>query len=114
MSQFRRPSVRYGRTPEPATPYQKAAQVWDDRIGSARVQARNWRLAAFGNLILAAGLAVGLVWQAARGSVTPWVVQVDKLGQAQAVSPAAADYHPTASAAPQASGCGPFSHFLTQ
>ena len=95
MTQFRRPSVRYGRTPEPATPYQKAAQVWDDRIGSARVQARNWRLAAFGNLILAAGLAVGLVWQAARGTVTPWVVQVDKLGQAQAVSPAAADYHPT-------------------
>ena len=29
MSMFRRPSVRYGRTPEPETPYQKAAQVWD-------------------------------------------------------------------------------------
>jgi hypothetical protein len=47
---FRRASVRYGRTPEPETPYQKAAQVWDERIGSARVQARNWRLIAFGNL----------------------------------------------------------------
>ena len=45
---FQRPSVRYGRTPEPETPYQKAAQVWDERIGSARVQARNWRLMAFG------------------------------------------------------------------
>ena len=53
--QFRRASARYGRTPEPETPYQKAAQVWDDRIGSARVQARNWRLIAFGNLILAGG-----------------------------------------------------------
>src|ERR1700731_3166851 len=95
MTQFRRASVRYGRTPEPATPYQKAAQVWDDRIGSARVQARNWRLVAFGNLILAAGLAIGLIWQAARGTVTPWVVQVDKLGQAQAVAPATADYRPT-------------------
>src|ERR1700724_1434908 len=95
MTQFRRPSVRYGRTPEPATPYQKAAQVWDDRIGSARVQARNWRLGAFGDFILAGGLAGWLVWQAARGTVSPWVVQVDKLGQAQAVSPAAADYHPT-------------------
>ena len=52
---FRRPSVHYGRTPELVTPYQKAAQVWDDRIGSARVQARNWRLVAFGNLFLAAG-----------------------------------------------------------
>ena len=47
---FKRPSVHYGRTPEPVTPYQKAAQVWDDRIGSARVQAKNWRLMAFGCL----------------------------------------------------------------
>jgi type IV secretion system protein VirB5 len=51
---FKRPSVHYGRTPAPVTPYQKAAQVWDDRIGSARVQARNWRLMAFGSLILSA------------------------------------------------------------
>jgi type IV secretion system protein TrbF len=92
---FRRPSVRYGRTPEPETPFQKAAQVWDERIGSARVQARNWRLIAFGNLFLAAGLACGLIWQAARGTVTPWVVEIDKLGQAQAVGPAITDYQPT-------------------
>src|SRR6266404_2563465 len=92
---FKRPSVRYGRTPEPETPYQKAAQIWDERIGSARVQAKNWRLMAFGCLILAAGLAGGLVWQAARGTVTPWVVQVDPLGQAQAVAPANAFYQPT-------------------
>lgn len=47
---FKRPSSRYGRTPEPETPYQRAAQAWDDRIGSARIQARNWRLMAFGSL----------------------------------------------------------------
>lgn len=92
---FRRPSVRYGATPEPETPYQKAGQVWDERIGSARVQAKNWRLAFFAMLVLSSGLASGLVWQSARGTVTPWVVQVDKFGQAQAVAPAAADYHPT-------------------
>ncbi len=34
---FRRTLQRYGQTPEPVTPYQKAAQIWDDRIGSARV-----------------------------------------------------------------------------
>jgi type IV secretion system protein VirB5 len=93
--QFRRPSIRYGRTPEPETPYQRAAQAWDDRIGAARVQARNWRLIAFGNLVLAAGLAGGLVWQASRGTITPWVVEVDRIGQAQAVSSAIADYRPT-------------------
>ena len=92
---FKRSSVRYGHTPVPETPYQKAAQVWDDRIGSARVQARNWRLMAFGCLVLAAGLAGGLVWQAARGTITPWVVQVDRLGQAQAIAPADASYRPT-------------------
>jgi type IV secretion system protein VirB5 len=93
--QFRRPSVRYGRAPEPATPFQKAAQLWDERIGSARMQAFNWRLVAFGNLFLAAGLAGGLIWHAARGTVTPWVVEIDKLGQAQAIAPAVADYRPT-------------------
>jgi type IV secretion system protein TrbF len=92
---FKRPSVRYGRTPEPETPYQRAAQIWDDRIGSARVQAKNWRLMAFGSLLLSAGLATALVWQSLRGTVVPWVVQVDKFGQARAVAPAEADYQPT-------------------
>lgn len=95
MTPFSRPSLRYGTTPAPETPYQKAAQVWDERIGSARVQARNWRLIAFGNLVLAAGLATALIWQATRGTIVPWVVQVDQLGQAQAVAPAIADYKPT-------------------
>lgn len=95
MNLFRRPDVRYGRTPEPETPYQRAAQVWDDRIGSARVQARNWRLIALGELTLVGALAFGLVWQSARGTVTPWVVQVDRLGQAQAIAPATAAYQPT-------------------
>ena len=92
---FHRVSVRYARTPQPETPFQKAGQIWDERIGSARVQARNWRLMAFGSLLLSTGLATALVVQSARGTVTPWVVQIDKLGQAQAVAPAIADYKPT-------------------
>ena len=95
MSFFKRPAAHYGKTPQPETPYQKAAQVWDERIGSARVQARNWRLMAFGSLILSAGFAAALVWQSTRGTVVPWVVQVDKLGQAQTVAAATADYRPT-------------------
>ncbi|CAP54956.1 conjugal transfer protein TrbF [Gluconacetobacter diazotrophicus] len=92
---FLRPSIRFGKTPEPETPYHKAGQVWDDRIGLARVQARDWRLAFFGCLALSGGLAAGLVWQSARGTITPWVVQIDHLGQAQAVGPATAAYRPT-------------------
>lgn len=95
MTIFSRAGVRYGATPISETPYQRAAQVWDDRIGSARAQAGNWRLMAFGSLALSIGLAGALVWQSARGSVTPWVVQVDRLGQAQAVAPATAGYQPS-------------------
>ncbi|TJW07115.1 MAG: conjugal transfer protein TrbF [Mesorhizobium sp.] len=95
MKPFRRPSVRYGKTPQPQTPYQRAQQVWDERIGSARVQAKNWRLMAFCSLMLAGGFAVTLMWQSTRGSVVPWVVQVDKFGDAQVVAPAVADYRPT-------------------
>ncbi|MER9950367.1 conjugal transfer protein TrbF [Mesorhizobium sp. M0047] len=91
---FKRPSTHYGKSPQPETPYQRAAQVWDERIGSARVQARNWRTMAFGSLALAAGFSAALVWQSANGSIVPWVVQVDRLGQAQAVAPAVGDYQP--------------------
>lgn len=95
MNLFKRPAAHYGKTPEPETPYQRAAQVWDERIGSARVQAKNWRYMAFGSLVLSAGFAAALVWQSVQGTVVPWVVQVDNLGQAQALAPAAADYRPT-------------------
>ncbi|ADZ68715.1 conjugal transfer protein TrbF [Polymorphum gilvum] len=95
MNIFRRPVTHYGKTPEPETPYQKAGQSWDDRIGSARVQAKSWRYVAFGCLALSGGFAAALVVQSARGTVVPWIVQVDKLGQAQTVAPASADYRPT-------------------
>jgi type IV secretion system protein VirB5 len=91
---FKRSTGSYGQSPQPETPYQRAAQAWDDRIGSARVQARNWRLMAFGCLLLSGGLATALAWQSTRGTIVPWVVQVDKLGQAQAVAPATAAYRP--------------------
>ena len=92
---FRRALQRYGRTPEPETPYQRAGQVWDERIGSARVQARNWRAMAFGGLLLSTGLSAGLLWQSMQSRVVPYVVEVDALGEARAVSPVAADYRPT-------------------
>lgn len=92
---FRRSTVRFGISPEPTTPYQRAGQVWDERIGSARVQAHSWRLACFGSLGVSAMLAGGLIWQSARGTIVPWVVQVDRLGDAQAVGPAEAAFRPS-------------------
>lgn len=92
---FKRTLQRYGQTPEPVTPYQKAAQLWDERIGSARVQARNWRLMAFGSLALSMGLAVGMAWQSMQSRVVPYVVEVDRLGEVRAVAPAIETYQPT-------------------
>jgi len=92
---FRRASNRYGDTPEPVTPWQKAAQAWDERIGSARVQAKNWRLMAFCCLAFAMALAVGLLWQAGESRVTPYVVEVDRRGEARALGPAIEPYNPT-------------------
>ena len=92
---FRRSMQRYGTTPAPVTPYQKAAQVWDERIGSARVQARNWRLMAVGGLFLSAALSGGLLWQSTQSRVVPYVVEVDRLGEPRALEPAERDYKPT-------------------
>ena len=92
---FRRTAERYGRTPEPDTPYRRAGQAWDERIGSARVQARNWRLMALGGLLITTGLAAALVWQSLQSRVVPYVVEVDRLGEARAVAPVAANYRPT-------------------
>ncbi len=51
---------------------------------------------AFGSLVLSAGFAAALVWQSARGTVVPWVVQVDKSrpGADRSRRPTA-DYRPT-------------------
>ncbi len=92
---FRRSQLRYSRTPEPITPYQAAAQAWDDRIGSARVQARNWRWMAFGCLGLALVTSGALVWRAGQSLVTPYVIEVDQAGEVRAVGEASTPYHPT-------------------
>jgi type IV secretion system protein VirB5 len=88
-------SARFGATPQPETPYQRAGQAWDDRIGSARVQARSWRLAALGLLMANTALCGSLAWLATRGSVTPWVVQVDHLGEPRVAAPAVQGARPT-------------------
>ena len=74
---FKRSTLRYGETPEPVTAYQKAAQVWDERIGSARAQAHNWRLMALGSLVLSLLLAGLLLWVGRSASIVPYIVEVD-------------------------------------
>ena len=92
---FKRSSTSYGPSPFPETPYQKAGQVWDERIGSARVQAKNWRLMALGCLGLCFVTSGALVWRAMQSTVTPYVVEVDETGAARAVASATERYTPS-------------------
>ena len=85
---WKRSQTKFGDTPVATTPYQKAAQVWDDRIGSARVQAKNWRLAALLSLGLSGVLATGIIWMSSTSRITPYVVEVQENGAVKAVGPA--------------------------
>ncbi len=92
---WKRNQSRYGTTPVAVTPYQRAAQVWDDRIGSARVQAKNWRLATLISLGLSALLAGAFIWQAGQSRITPYVVEVDGKGAVRAIGPASGNFIPS-------------------
>lgn len=92
---FKRASVRYSHTPQPVTPYQAAQQVWDERIGSARVQAKNWRLMAFAAMAFSFLIAGALGFLAMRSSVTPYVIEVNQEGDIRSVGPALEHYQPS-------------------
>jgi len=95
MLAWKRTTNRYGQTPAPETPYQKAGQVWDNRLGSARVQAKNWRLMALTECAVILVLAFGLVWTSSRSYVTPYVVELTTTGAVRAVGPATETYKPS-------------------
>lgn len=92
---FKRSSIRYSEAAVPVTAYQRAQQEWDDRIGSARVQAANWRWVALWLMGLTLLMTVGLLWLSLRSTITPYVVEVTNQGEVRAVGPAVEQYRPT-------------------
>src|ERR1700733_4305253 len=89
---WRRASPRFGEAAVAATPYQRAAALWDERIGAARVQAANWRLIAFGSLLLALTVVGALIWQSVRTHIVPYIVEVDAQGEVKALGPVSERY----------------------
>ena len=80
------------------TRYRKARQEWDNRMGSAIVQARNWRLATLFSFGLVMLSIVGMIYLGAQPKAVPHIVQIDKLGAATYVGPVgqdARDYRPS-------------------
>lgn len=70
------------------SPYLRGRAEFDSVFGDLAKGKRNWQLAALIALGLAFVLSGGLVGVATQSHVTPYVVEVDRLGQAQAFGPA--------------------------
>lgn len=87
-------SSRFQRTPEPETPYRKAQQLWDNRMGSALAHARTWRTATFAALALCAALAAGVIALALRPAAVPFVIATSDSGEARLIGPARKAYAP--------------------
>ncbi len=94
MHPFFKPKRALTAAPE-STPYQRAGQVWDDRMGLSIAHARNWRRIALANLALAAFLGAGWWVQADRAVVRPFVVEVSDWGQTQKTTALDGRYEPT-------------------
>lgn len=86
----------YESHPKQQSPFARAAQVWDDRIGGVRVQARNWRLMAFASFGLTVALAGGLIYQSTQTRVEAYVVEIDPAGRPGQVQLLGERYEPTA------------------
>lgn len=77
------------------TPYQRAKQQWDVRIGSARVQAHNWRLACILSLIICLILLIIVVLLIIQNKQKVFIAQLGKQGQVTNVAPLMQTYEPT-------------------
>jgi type IV secretion system protein VirB5 len=69
------------------TPYKRATQEWDLRMGRAVVQAKNWRVATFASLATNLVSLAGMIYLGAQPKAVPHIVQVDKLGAPTYVGP---------------------------
>jgi len=92
---WKRASNKFGKTPVPVTPYQKAGQIEDRRLGLANARGNRWCLAFCGAMGLAALSTSGLIYQSAQASIVPWVVEVDETGAVKASGPAHNDFKPS-------------------
>jgi len=67
-------------------PYLNGREEWLERYGNYIQRASQWRLMAVFCLLLAAGSVAANVIMAAQYKVVPYIVEVDRIGQAAAVS----------------------------
>lgn len=66
-------------------PYLDARREWNERYGSYIESSRKWRLTAWASLAAAILAVIGITWIGSQNKIIPYVVAVDKLGNAVAV-----------------------------
>ena len=91
---FRRPPRDYA-ADAPDTPFARAQQAWDARMGAAVQAAVTWRWLAFGLGLLAIVLAAGLTLVALQKRTFVHVVEVSPQGRVLSVEPLSGRYTPT-------------------
>lgn len=79
----------------PETPYQRAQQAWDTRMGAAVRAAETWRAVAFGAAASSLLLGAGMTAVALQSRTYVHVVEVAPEGKVLSVTPAQAAYTPT-------------------
>jgi type IV secretory pathway TrbF-like protein/sugar phosphate permease len=65
------------------SPYDRAVEVWEERIKAANTQIGSWRWAAFGSMTITFVLALTLITRASQSGVVPHIVSVEHLGMTQ-------------------------------
>lgn len=70
------------------SPYLRAREEWNERYGSYIQSRNNWRMIAFGSLLLSIPAVMFSLWQSGQTKVIPYVVEVDRDGQVRAAGPA--------------------------
>ncbi|MDR1057824.1 MAG: hypothetical protein LBL17_04695 [Coxiellaceae bacterium] len=79
---------------EPLTSYQRAQKEWDLRIGSSRVQARNWRILAMLSILTAILLAISLIFTLTTRKDRIYIAEVTKEGKVVNIAPLLVRYQP--------------------
>lgn len=72
-----------------AHPYLNARRSWNSHVGSLIASRTLWQATALISLLLALAAVGGVIYIGSQSKFVPYVVEVNKLGEAMAVSPAA-------------------------
>jgi type IV secretory pathway TrbF-like protein len=76
------------RTGENDNPYLSARRTWNDHVGGVVSSRQTWQVLGILSLLIALAGVGGMIHISSQSRFVPYVIEVDKLGQAMAVAPA--------------------------